>query len=295
MKQSHFLMASITLFLIVGTYLLAQNATTGPATSSAANIPGNADTVAARLKASTRHGEWVDVAIPGSDVKLKSWVVYPERKDKAPVVIVIHEIFGMTDWVRGVADQLAADGFIAIAPDLLSGYGPNGGGTDSLGGGVGQTIRNINVDEQAKRLDAIREYAIKLPSATDKVGCVGFCWGGTASFAYATRQPKLGAAVVYYGSAPALAAELDKKQLEKIVAPVLGCYGGNDARITATVEPTKAAMAELKKPYEPNVYEGAGHGFLRQHNSPANIKASEQAWQSTIKFFKKNLEATPAS
>lgn len=294
MKQSHFLMASVALFLIVGTYLLAQNATTGPSTSPA-NIPGNSDTVAARLKASSRHGEWVDVAIPGSDVKLKSWVVYPERKDKAPVVIVIHEIFGMTDWVRGVADQLAADGFIAIAPDLLSGYGPNGGGTDSLGGGVGQTIRNINVDEQAKRLDAVRDYAIKLPAATEKVGCIGFCWGGTASFAYATRQPKLSAAVVYYGSAPANGATPDKAQLEKINAAVLGCYGGNDARITASVEPTKAAMAELKKAYEPNIYEGAGHGFLRQHNSAANIKASEQAWQTSIKFLKKNLEAAPTN
>jgi carboxymethylenebutenolidase len=247
-------------------------------------LPAAADTAGERLKASTRHGEWVDV--PMGDVKIKTFVVYPEVKDKAPVVIVIHEIFGMTDWVRAVADQLAAEGFIAVAPDLLSGMGPNGGGTESLGNNVGQTIRKLTAEDQAKRLDAVRAWAIAQPSATDKTATIGFCWGGGASFAYATNQPKLNAAVVYYGTPP------KKDGMEKINCPVLGCYGGNDNRVTSTVEPTKATMGELKKEYDPHVYEGAGHGFLRQRDAknPANQTATEQAWPTTVEFLKKNLK-----
>src|SRR3954470_19838231 len=117
----------------------------------------------AALKNSTRHGEWVDVAVPGTETKIKSFVVYPERKDKAPVVIVIHEIFGLTDWVRAVGDQLAAEGFIAIAPDLVSGMGPNGGGTDSFKTEpMRDAFRKLTADETAKRLDAVHEYAIAL-------------------------------------------------------------------------------------------------------------------------------------
>jgi carboxymethylenebutenolidase len=262
-----------------------------PATTAPAGVkpPPPADKengalVAAALKNTTRHGEWKDIEMPGSTTKIKAWVVHPERADKAPVVLVIHEIFGMQDWVRAVADNLAANGFIAVAPDFLSGMGPNGGGTESLGNNVGQTIRTIDADKQVKILDAAREWAIKLPNATDKVGTVGFCWGGGVSFTYAARQPKLNAAAVYYGSPPA------NGELSKINAPVLGCYGGNDARITATVEPTKKAMEELKKPYDPHVYEGAGHGFLRQQGTAANQKAADEAWPTTIAFFKKNLE-----
>jgi carboxymethylenebutenolidase len=229
----------------------------------------------------------VDVPLPGSEVKLNCWVVYPERADKAPVVVVIHEIFGMSDWVRGVTDQLAAEGFIAVAPDLLSGMGPNGGGTESLDGQVGLTIRKLTVDDQAKRLDAVRDFALGFPSASDKSACIGFCWGGTASFAYAAHQPKLNAAVVYYGTAPSAETEL-----AKIQCPVLGNYGKDDARVTATVQPTIKAMAELKKSYEPHIYDGAGHGFLRQQSARdgANLKASQQAWAATVAFLKKNLE-----
>jgi len=246
-------------------------------------LPPNGDDAAEAIKKSPRHGEYVDV--PMSDAKIKSWVVYPERKEKAPVVIVIHEIFGMTDWVRGVADSLAAEGFIAIAPDLLSGKGPGGGGTEAFKGDeVRDAIRKLTPEEVTGRLNAVRDYALALPAASGKSATIGFCWGGAASFAYATNQPKLNAAAVYYGAPPA-------SGLEKIEAPVAGHYGGDDARITATVEPTKAKMAELKKSYDPHVYEGAGHGFLRQQTGrEANKKASEEAWKSTIAFFKKNLE-----
>src|SRR5206468_2632953 len=133
---------------------------------------------------------------------------------------------------------LAADGFVAVAPDLLSGYGPNGGGTDLLGENVRDAIRKVTPDEQAKRLDAVRDYALALPAASAKTATIGFCWGGSASFAYAAHQPALNGAVVYYGTAP--------KELDKIACPVLGMYGGNDARVTQTVEPTKKAMADAK-------------------------------------------------
>ncbi len=280
MKSPYFIAALATLLAI--SFVRAEDS------PSTVKLPpsGDAGVAAKALETSPRHGEWVDVDIPGSDTKLKTWVVYPERKDKAPVVIVIHEIFGESDWVRGVADELAAEGFIALAPDLLSGMGPNGGGTESLGQNVGRTIMQIKPDELVKRLDAVRTYAIALPAATQKCGSIGFCWGGGASFTYSTRQPALNAAVVFYGTPPA------KDALAKITCPVFGFYGGNDARVTTTVEPTEKTMQELKKDYTPHIYDGAGHGFMRQQSGQngANLKAAQQAWPTAIEFLKKNLQ-----
>lgn len=277
-----------TLWSLVSAVALA----VGPATvveeqATSIALPADADGALKAITDSPRHGEWVDIDMDGTDTKLHTWVVYPERSDKAPVVIVIHEIFGMTDWVRGVADQLAAEGFIAVAPDLLSGMGPDGGGTESLGENVRQTISKLSSEETGKRLDAARKYAIELPSATDKTACIGFCWGGSASFAYATQQPKLSAAVVYYGTAPK-----DDEALAKINCDVLGLYGGDDARVTSTVEPTKSRMKDAHKDYAPHVYDKAGHGFLRQQTGKdgANMKASQQAWETTIAFLKKHTE-----
>lgn len=253
-------------------------------------IPPNATQAAEVLAKSPRHGEWADIALPGSETRLKTWVVYPERAEKAAVVLVIHEIFGLTDWVRGVADQLAADGFIALAPDLLSGMGPNGGGTDALGDAVRETIRTLTPDQIAARLDAVRNYALGLPAASDKSACIGFCWGGSASFNYAARQPELDAAVVYYGTAPMVENAPDRVTLEKIKCPVLGCYGGDDARVTTTVEPTAEVMRDLKKSFTSQVYDKAGHGFLRQSESSqrdgANLAAAQRAWQATIEFLR---------
>ncbi|MFO0828212.1 MAG: dienelactone hydrolase family protein [Phycisphaerales bacterium] len=257
--------------------------------------PPDAERATKALVDSPRHGEWVEIALPAGDakdakpVKLKTWVSYPERSTKAPVVIVIHEIFGMTDWVRGVADQLAAEGFIAVAPDLLSGKGPNGGGTESFTGDAVRTaIAGLDAAEVTARLNAARDYAIALPSATQRSACIGFCWGGSTSFAYATRQPKLDGAVVYYGTAPT-----SKDELAKIACPVLGAYGGDDARVTSTVEATTAAMRVAGKTYTSKVYEKAGHGFLRQQTGRdgANQRAADQAWAETIAFLKQRLEA----
>jgi carboxymethylenebutenolidase len=262
----------------------AQNLVTPPRATSA-NLPPSEQDAKAALDKTPRHTEYVD--IKAGDATVKTFVVYPERKDKAPVVIVIHEIYGLSDWIRGVADALAREGFIAVAPDLISGKGPGGGGTDAAASrdDVVKLVMALGRDEVKTRLDAVREYAVKLPSANGKSATVGFCWGGSTSFAYAASQPALSAAVVYYGTAPA-----DPAALSAIKAPVAGFYGGDDARVTTTVEGTKAEMAKLGKVYETAVFEGAGHGFLRQQEGRdgANLKASEQAWPRTIAFLKKH-------
>lgn len=255
----------------------------------AAEIPPGEPAAKETLNKSPRHGEMVDIAVPGSDVKVKTFVVYPERKEKAPVVIVIHEIYGLSDWIRGVADQLAADGFIAVAPDLLSGKGPDGGGTEAFPDrdAVRGAVRGLADDEVIARLDAVRAHALALPAASPKSATIGFCWGGATSFKYATRQAQLNAAIVYYGTAP-----VDGAQLAKITAPVLGLYGGNDGRVTQTTELTATTMKGLNKPYDVHVYEGAGHGFLRQQDGQngANAKAAKEAWKQTLAFLKKHLE-----
>ncbi|HEY8748812.1 MAG TPA: dienelactone hydrolase family protein [Tepidisphaeraceae bacterium] len=271
---------------------IALMAMCGVASAAAPGTPGglppDANAAKAVLDKSPRHGEWIDIMVPNQKTPLKSYIVYPERKDKAPVVMVIHEIFGESDWVRGVADQLAADGFIAIAPDMLSGHGPNGGGTDSLGEqqAVVNKIREVKPAEVMADLNATREYALKLPSANGKTATVGFCWGGGQSFAYAAAQPGLNAAAVYYGTPP------KPEEMAKIKAPVAGFYGGNDNRVTGTVEGASAEMGKLNKPYTPHIYEGAGHGFLRQQDGGggANMKATEQAWPATIAFLRENTK-----
>jgi carboxymethylenebutenolidase len=198
------------------------------------------------------------------------------------------EIFGLSDWIRAVTDQLAADGFIAIAPDLLSGRGPDGGGTDSFPSrdDVVKAVSSLSSAEVATMLTAVADYATDLPAATGKFATVGFCWGGGMSFSYATARPELGAAVVYYGVSPPL------ESLDKISAPVLGLYGEDDARVVSTVKPAEEKMKMLGKVYVSHIYKGAGHGFLRMQGerSGANVEASRQAWPATIEFLKKYLE-----
>jgi carboxymethylenebutenolidase len=251
----------------------------------AADLPPAADGARAALASSPRHGEWVDVTY-GGGTPIRTFVVYPERSDKAPVVIVIHEIFGLTDWVRAVADRLAAEGFIAVAPDLLSGMGPNGGGTESTAGPdeAVRLIRGLSPEEATRRLDAVRAYALGIPAANGRTATIGFCWGGTHSFAYATTQPALDAAVVFYGTSPA------KEDLARVHAAVLGLYGGDDARVVATVGPAAEEMKALGKVYEREIYEGAGHGFLRQQGGRdgANRRATEQAWPRAVAFLRQH-------
>jgi carboxymethylenebutenolidase len=271
------------------------------ATTAAPNnlkLPADEEGAKARLGSSPRHSEWVKIPANGP-APVNTFVVYPERRDKAPVVVVIQEIFGLSDWIRGVADQLAAEGFIAVAPDLLSGHGPNGGGTEAYPSrdDVTKAVMGLPQPEMTARLNAVREYGLKLPAASGKSATVGFCFGGSQSFAYAVSQPALNAAVVYYGTAPnepggAAGSFSPAASLAQITAPVLGLYGGADARIGATIPATEAKMKALGKPYEPHTFEGAGHGFLRAQTGQngANMKATEQAWPMTVAFIRKYAE-----
>lgn len=252
------------------------------------NLPPGEESAKAALDASPRHGEFVDIVRGEGQAPIRTWIVYPERKDKAGVVLLIHEIYGLSDWMRGVSDQLARDGFIAVAPDLISGLGPGGGGTDSVASrdDVVKLVRGLTPEETQARLDAVRAYAMKLPAATGKVATMGFCWGGARSFGYAASEPPIQAAVVFYGTSP------DSATLPAIKAPVLGLYGGDDARVNATIEPARAALGKLKRSYEPHVFEGAGHGFLRAQSGRegANLKATQKAWPLALGFLRKHLK-----
>jgi carboxymethylenebutenolidase len=255
------------------------------------SIPaGTMDHAARALKESPRHGEWVDIKM-SDGTALKSWVVYPERSTKSGVVLVIHDIRGLSDITRAVGDQLAQDGFIAIVPDFLSGKGPNGGGTESLGASVGQAFQSLTPADVNARLNAAMEYGKKLPASNGKTAVIGFCWGGARSFGYAAAQSTLDAAVVYYGDAPGAGDGTLETQLANVKAPVLGLYAGNDARIGATVPPTETAMKKLGKSYEVHTFEGAGHGFMGNQAGAggANLKAAQQSWPMVVQFLKKNL------
>jgi carboxymethylenebutenolidase len=235
------------------------------------------DWAKARLDKSPRHLEWVKVRHGSREVN--SFIAFPEVKEKATAVVVIHEIFGLTEWVRGVADQLAEAGYIAIAPDLLSGAAPGGGGTAELGNSdaVRKTISSLPAEQITQDLNAITDYVAKLPACNGKVVVAGFCWGGSQTFRFATDNRKIKAAFVFYGSGPE-----QENELRRIEAPVYGFYGGNDARVNATIPRSVDLMKAAGKPYEPVTYEGAGHGFMRAGEAPdanePNKKARQEAW-----------------
>ena len=275
------------------------------AAPASASLPPDDMGAAARLAASPRKGEYVKIDVGGTP--MNTWVVRPAGNGRAPIVVVIQEVFGLSDWIRGVADQLAGEGFIAVAPDLLSGKGPGGGDSSSFGGQQ-ETVKatlSLQPTEIVARLRAAREWALKLPRANGKSATVGFCFGGNQSFAMAAAEPSLNAAVVYYGTAPtdapaagggrgagaAAPAFVPSDSLKAIKAPVLGLYGGllQDARIGNTIAATEMKMKELGKTYEPHVFDGAAHGFLRAQsgNDGANMRASQQAWPLTVGWLKK--------
>lgn len=228
-----------------------------------------------RVEKSPRHREWVTVKHDGRNVE--TFVVYPESKDKTPVVVLIHEIFGHTPWVEEVSDEFAAAGYIVVAPDLLSGMAPNSGRTpDFPPGGVQAVIGKVDPAQIAADLNAVADYGLKLPASNGKLFVTGFCWGGGQTFRFATNRPDLKGALVFYGPPP------DKDAMARIKAPVYGFYGGNDARIDATIPATREQMKEAGKLYDPVTYDGAGHGFMRAGEAPdageANQKARADAW-----------------
>ncbi len=283
------LLISLLALPLAGSPALAQDPHAGhqPPSPGAATAAATAWAKEA-LERSPRHREWVNVKSGSRTVS--AFVVYPEVKNKAAAVVVIHEIFGMSDWVQMLTDELAEAGYIAIAPDLLSGMGPNGGGTSAFGDGnaVGKAIRDLPPDQITADLNAVADYVAKLPAANGKVAVAGFCWGGTQSFRFATNRATLAAAFVFYGSGPE-----SPEAIAAIKSPVHGFYAGNDARIGATVPRTQELMKAAGKAYEVITYEGAGHGFMRAGDAPppaadadpklreayaGNKKARDESW-----------------
>ncbi|MDX1628570.1 MAG: dienelactone hydrolase family protein [Fulvivirga sp.] len=238
-----------------------------------------------RLENSPRHHEWVDVTY--QDRTVKAFLVYPEVSEKVPVVIVIHENRGLNDWARSMADQLAEAGYIAIAPDLLSGEGPDGGGTSSFeSSDAARTgIYNLDQEQVTADLKATIEYSKKnIPAANGKVAVIGFCWGGSQAFRLSTNTDEVEAFFVCYGTGPK-----EMEAYQEVSAPVYGFYGGNDNRVNATIERSKEAMEKYNKTYRPVIYEGAGHGFFRAGESPdaseANKKARKEGWERLKKLL----------
>jgi carboxymethylenebutenolidase len=248
------------------------------------DLPAGTFSATSTLLHSTLRKEFVN--LPVGEVNLHTWVEYPTGAGKAPVVIVMQHGPGMDDWQRALADQLALQGFIAVAADLYSGLGPNGGNWDSFEG-IDAALRaagKLTPEEAIRRYKAAYEYGIKLPRASGKVATVGFCAGGNYSFRFAGEVPEIDATVVFYGTQPS--AEI----MAKIKAPVLGFYGEDDARVTSTVEPTVAAMKQLGKSYEPHVYPHATHGFLEFQDLAGNPAATSDSWARTIAFLNQHLK-----
>ena len=277
-------------------------------------FPASNNNVAARLAASPRHSEWVKIPWgAGSTDSIMAWVVYPKTSGKAPVVVVVHEIFGLSSWVRGVADQVAADGFIAIAPDFLSRVrgGPT---TEELRPDSAQKlIRGYKTSDQALVIDAAANYAMMLPAAEKRYAVIGYCWGGSATWSHAINGGVMGfsGGVAFYGTpytapgtpatatTPAISGALIADSMAKITKPVMLLSGSKDGRITALMPAIDSSMKAMKKWYEYKNYEGAVHGFLRAQDDPkaardeaeeaANLAGVKDGWPRTVAFLKKNL------
>jgi carboxymethylenebutenolidase len=248
------------------------------------DLPAGTFSATSTLKHSTLRKEFVD--LPVGDVKMHTWVEYPAGASQAPVVIVMQHGPGMDDWQRALADQLALQGFIAVAADLYSGLGPNGGNWDSFEG-VDAAMRaaaKLSPEQAIQRYKAAYDYGMKLSRASGKVASVGFCAGGTYSFRFAGEVPEINAAVVFYGTQP------NADIMAKIKAPVLGFYGEDDARVTSTVEPTVSAMKQQGKSFEPHIYPRATHGFLEFQDLAGNPAATADSWARTIAFLNQHLK-----
>ena len=249
------------------------------------NFVSGFNTASSTLSKSTLKVQWVDIQV--GDVKVHTKITYPQGTGKFPLIISMSGANGMNDWQQAVGDQLAREGFLVIAPDMHSGLGPNGGNFDSFQfpDEVVRAGGRVSGQEAMRRYKAARDYALKLPEASGKSATIGFCGGGTRSFAFAAEVPELNAAVVYYGTGPASEAEL-----AKIKAPVLGLYGEIDTRIVSTVPATIEAMRKLGKSYETHIYKGATHSFLQYQNLGENTAATTDAWPRTVAFLKQHTK-----
>src|ERR1700694_3767548 len=222
------------------------------------------------------HAEYVKFL--SGNITVTAYLAYPERPQPAPAVIVIHEIFGLSDFVRQTTEQLARDGFVAIAPDLLS----RRGGTPASPDSARRLIASLPPDSVTADLDAARAYLKTLRAVrADAIGVIGFCWGGGQSFRYATNTPDLKAFVVCYGPTP------PAEDLARIRAKGLGVYAENDARINASLADAVAALRAAGKDYQYTIYPGVGHGFLRAREKP---EVADSAWSAIIRFFRTQLK-----
>lgn len=250
-------------------------------------IPGctTTDVARQRLEQTPRHDEWV--AVPSGARAIQTYVAYPEVSGAAPVVLVIHENRGLTDWVRSVADRLAENGFIAVAPDLLSGMAPGGGRTTDFPNEdqAREAISKLQPPQVAADLSAVADYARSIPAASKQLSVAGFCWGGARAFEFANHRRDLRAVYVFYGTGPAEASGV-----ANITAPVYGFYGGNDARVNATIPKTEELMRAAGKTFDPVIYEGAGHAFMRAGEAPdaseANRAARDRSWERWLRLLK---------
>ena len=230
------------------------------------------------VDASPRHQEWVNVQ--NGDRTVKCFIVYPEREDKTQVIVLIHEIMGMTDWVMWMADQLAEAGYIVIAPDLLSGMAPGGGRSIDFetASKAREAVSNLPPEQVTADLNAACDYGKAIASANGKVSVAGFCWGGSQTFRFATNRDDLSAAFVFYGTGPT-----DASAIDRIKSPVYGFYGGRDNRVNASIPASESLMKSANKTYEPEIYDGAGHGFMRSGQQPgaqaANTAGRDAAWK----------------
>jgi carboxymethylenebutenolidase len=277
---------SVTLVVVVALVLGAAVMwiyKTGGRIGSARTAAGSSDSgpvIGARgLDSITSHGEWVKIK-RGKET-IRAYVAYPERKTKAPAVIVIHEIYGLTDWEPTVADRLAKEGFVAVLPDLLS---SKHGRTPAAEDEARKLIGELEPDRVTADLNAVYDYANSLPAVEkDRIGSIGFCWGGGQSFRYATNNPRLKAAVVAYGPAP------DTASLHRIQASVLGVYGENDQRINADLPEVAAKMQSAGKTFTYEMYPGTGHGFLKPGRQGYDTPQREKAWQRILEFYRARL------
>lgn len=262
--------------------------------ASSGSLGQEIDAAKERLEKSPRHHEWIDVKTK-TGRNIRAFLVYPETNKPVPGVLVIHENRGLTDWVRSVADQLAEAGYVALAPDLLSGRGPGQGGTASFpsSDAAREAIYQLSPQQVLDDLDACTEYLRRLEVTNRTLAVAGFCWGGSQTFQYATHNPDTQSAFVFYGSAPT-----DLEQLKRIKAPVYGFYGGDDFRVTGKVPQTTEMMKKLKKQYAPTIYDGAGHAFMRTGEDPAgkpaNQKARQEAW-GRWKDLLRRLDESPTT
>jgi carboxymethylenebutenolidase len=280
----------------------APNAAASASQGSAALPPSN-NTAAARLAASPRHAEWVKIAwAPGSSDSLMAWVVYPSTTNaKTPVVVVVHEIFGLSTWVRGVADQVAADGFIAIAPDLISRVRGGPSTTELSGDSARKLISGVDAAERNRGIIAAARYAMSQPSAAPRYAVIGYCWGGSTVWGHAINGGTTGfvGGVAYYGLPYMNGAAPNADSLAKITKPVMLLSGSKDQRIGAAMPAVDSMMKALGKSYVGVNYPGAIHGFLRAQNDPkaqrdeaeeqANLAAAKDAWPRTLDFLRRNL------